>query len=204
MIALASLAVGQTMRGNVPAGVLASFPRAPLFDGILGGSFLAHFTLTLDYPGSRLWLVPHGTPLPPAMAVTMTQPAVPIALLNNYILVRAVLNHTEPVSLLLDTGASHTMVTPRVAQRLGLAVTASTPRGSIMVADGQRQEVPFVELAALQVGHVPVQRLTVAIFDLLPQASAVDGLLGVDVLGQFIVTLDRAAQQMWLTSPAPR
>jgi predicted aspartyl protease len=202
VVSLASLAVGQTMRANVPVGVLASFPRAPLFDGILGGSFLAHFTLTLDYPGSRLWLVPHGAPLPPPTAVTMEHRAIPIAPVNNYILVRAVLNHTAPASLLLDTGASHTMVTPRIAQRLGIAVTADTPRGTIMVADGQRQEVPLVNLAALQVGHVTVSRLTVAVLDLLPQASTVDGLLGVDVLGQFVVTLDRAGQQMWLASPS--
>jgi hypothetical protein len=31
----------------------------------------------------------------------------------------------------------------------------------------------------------------------------VDGLLGMDFLGQFIVTLDRAAQQMWLVSRQP-
>lgn len=201
MVSLTSLAIGQTMRTNMPVGVLASFPQAPLFDGILGGSFLAHFTLTLDYPRSRLWLVPHGTPLPPATATALQSQPVPIAVVSNYILVRALLNHTEPVSLLLDTGASHTMLTPRIAQRLRIAVTASTPRGTIMVADGQRQEVPLVRLAALQVGHVTVQRLPVVIFDLLPQASAIDGLLGVDFLGQFTMTFDRAAQQMWLAAP---
>lgn len=202
IVGLTSLAIGATARTNMPVGVLASFPYGPLFDGILGGSFLAHFTLTLDYPRSRLWLVPHGTPDPSPRPAAMQGQAVPIMPISNYILVRALLNRSESVSLLLDTGASHTLLTPRIAQRLGLAVTAHTPRASIMVADGQRQEVPLARLAALQVGHVTVERLPVAVFDLLPQASGVDGLLGVDFLGQFVVTFDRAARQMWLTSPS--
>jgi predicted aspartyl protease len=206
MVRLATLAIGNARRDNLPVGVLESFPHAPLFDGILGGSFLEHFTITLDYPGSRLWLVPRGTPFtPPTVPKTMAigSRAVPLKLANSYLLVSAVLNHTESVLLLLDTGASHTLMTPRVAQRLGVEVTANTPRRTMMVADGQRQEVPVVQLAALTVGQAIVERLPVAISELFPYPSAVDGLLGMDFLGQFIVTLDRAAQQMWLASRQP-
>jgi len=67
MARLTTLAIGNARRDNVPVGVLESFPRAPLFDGILGGSFLEHFTITLDYPRSRLWLVPRGPPFTPSM-----------------------------------------------------------------------------------------------------------------------------------------
>ncbi len=203
IVRLATLAIGNARRDNVLVGVLESFPHAPLFDGILGGSFLEHFTITLDYLGSRLWLAPRGTPftsptVPKAM--TIGSHAIPLKLANSYLLVSAVLNHTESVLLLLDTGASHTLMTPRVAQRLGVEVTANTPRRTMMAADGQRQEVPVVQLATLTVGHATVERLAVAISELFPHPAAVDGLLGMDFLGQFIVTLDRAAQQMWLAS----
>jgi predicted aspartyl protease len=203
MVRLATLAIGNARRDNLPVGVLESFPHAPLFDGILGGSFLEHFTLTLDYPGSRLWLVPRGTPFTPLTipkTLAVGSHAIPLKLANSYLLVSAVLNRTESVLLLLDTGASHTLITPRVAQRLGVEVTAHTPRRTMMVADGQRQEVPVVQLTALTVGHATVERPAVAISELFPRPSAVDGLLGMDFLGQFIVTLDRAAQQMWLAS----
>jgi len=206
VVRLATLAIGNARRDNVPVGVLESFPHAPLFDGILGGSFLEHFTITLDYPGSRLWLVPRGTPFtPPTVSKTTTSGsrAIPLTLANSYLLVSAVLNHTESVVLLLDTGASHTLLTSRVAQRLGVEVTANTLRRTMMVADGQRQEVPIVQLASLTVGHATVERLAVAISELFPYPSRVDGLLGMDFLGQFIVTLDRAAQQMWLASRQP-
>jgi clan AA aspartic protease (TIGR02281 family) len=206
MVRLATLAIGNARRDNLPVGVLASFPQAPFFDGILGGSFLEHFTLTLDYAGSRLWLVPRGTPFMPPMVPKTTvtgSRAIPLKLASSYLLVSAVLNHTESVLLLLDTGASHTLMTPQVAQRLGIDITASTPRRTMTVADGQRQEVPVVQLTALTVGHAMVERLPVAISELFPHPSAVDGLLGMDFLGQFIVTLDRSARQMWLASRQP-
>lgn len=129
--------------------------------------------------------------------------AVPLKLASSYMLVPAFFNHTESVLLLLDTGASHTLMTPRVVQRLGIEVTANTPRRTTMVADGQRQEVPVVQLAAITVGQATVELLPVTISELFPHASAVDGLLGVNFLEQFIVTLDRAAKQMWLASRQP-
>ena len=54
------------------------------------------------------------------------------------------------------------------------------------------------QLAAITVGPATVERLPVAISELFPHPSAVDGLLGMDFLEHFIMTLDRAAQQMWL------
>jgi len=42
---LATLAIGNARRDNLPVGVLESFPHAPLFDGILGSSFLEHLSI---------------------------------------------------------------------------------------------------------------------------------------------------------------
>ena len=60
-----------------------------------------------------------------------------------------------------------------------------------------------MQLAAITVEQATVERLPAAISELSPHLAAVDGLLGMDFLGQFIVTLDRAAQQMWLASRQP-
>jgi hypothetical protein len=70
-------------------------------------------------------------------------------------------------------------------------------------ARGKERESGTRRLAALTVGHATVERLPVAISELFPYPAAVDGLLGMDFLGQFIVTLDRAVQQMWLASRQP-
>jgi hypothetical protein len=57
-----------------------------------------------------------------------------------------------------------------------------------------------MQLAAITIGQATVERLPVAISELFPHPSAVDGLLGINFLEQFIVILDRAVQQMWLAS----
>jgi hypothetical protein len=63
-------------------------------------------------------------------------------------------------------------------------------------ARGKESESGTRHRAALTVGHATVERLPVAISELFPHPSAVDGLLWMDFLGQLIVTLDRATQQM--------
>jgi len=205
LVPLSSIAVGQAMRENLQVGVLASFPNAPLVDGILGGSFLKNFTMTLDYATSRLRLVlkePLPTPPPtPALALATMRSAVPIQLVGNHVLVRAVLNHTEHVTLLLDTGATYTLLTPTTVRRLGLNPPADAPRRMLRGADGQPHEVPFVQLSALAVGEAMRENLPVGISVLFPRAPSVDGLLGGDFLEQFKMTLDRGTRQMWLESP---
>ena len=202
LVQLSTIAVGNAAVENLEAGVLASFPDAPLVDGILGGSFLKHFTMTLDYATSRLRLAPKEpalTALPtPTVAPVAGPSAVPIRIARNHVLVHVVLNHKEPATLMLDTGSTHTILTPHTAQRLGMHPTADTPSRTLQVADGKRHEVHFVQLAALTVGEATVENLPVGVSVLFPQAPAVDGLLGGDFLEQFKMTLDRASNQMWL------
>lgn len=67
-------------------------------------------------------------------------------------------------------------------------------------ADRRQHTVPFVPLAALTVGDAVVENLSVSITEVFPQASTVDGLLGVDFLERFTLTLDRAERQLWLVT----
>jgi hypothetical protein len=46
-----------------------------------------------------------------------------------------------------------------------------------------------------------VEQLPVGITDVVPTAPAVEGLLGVDFLARFIVTLDYGNRQLWLVVP---
>jgi predicted aspartyl protease len=201
-VQLSTIAVGNAAVENLEAGVLASFPDTPLVDGILGGSFLKHFAMTLDYATSRLQLVPREparTALAtPIVASVAGRSAVPIWIARNHVLVGVVLNHKEPATLMLDTGSTHTILTPHTAQRLGMHPTADTPRRMLQVADGKRHEVHFVQLAALTVGEATVENLPVGVAVLFPQAPAVDGLLGGDFLAQFKMIVDRTTHQMWL------
>ena len=207
IVTVQTLAVGNARHDSLRVGVLASFPNAPLVDGILGADFLQPFTMTFDYVSSQLWLRPQGS-LPLTFAAEQEAggagKAIPVRLVNNLIFVQAILNRREPVLLLLDTGASHTILTPATAQRLGLHPTEKAPRRRLSRGDGASHEVPFVLCPSLQLGEAVVENLPVGITDLLPQASVVGGLLGIDFLERFTVTLDRNTRQLWLAPPSSR
>src|SRR5262249_36055407 len=107
-------------------------------------------------------------------------------------------NHTVPATLLLDTGATYTILTPHTVQRLGISPPADAPRWTGRVADGQLHEVPRVQLSTIAVGDAVVENLQVGGSVLLPQTPIVDGLLGGDFLERFKITLDRTTRRLWL------
>jgi predicted aspartyl protease len=203
LIRLASLVVGDAAVEDLQVGVCTALPHAPFIDGLLGGDFLKHFTLRLDYARSRLQLIPQDTPdtsspiasSPPA-AVLSTMPT---EVIDNHMLVQAMLNHTEPVTLLLDTGATYTMLTPETARRAGLQPIRHRPMGLLKVVGGQQVRFPLVPIAALAMGEAIVKNLQVGILAAFPGTRTVDGLLGGDFLEHFTLTLDYRAKQLQLT-----
>jgi predicted aspartyl protease len=127
---------------------------------------------------------------------------IPLETLGNHVLVRAVLNHQEPVTLLLDTGATHTMLTPEAARRVGLTPAPHVLTGALQVVGGRQVRFPLVPLAALAMGEAVVTNLPVGILSTFPGTRAVDGLLGGDFLEHFTLTLDYSARRLQL-APAP-
>ncbi len=199
VVTLASLTVGAMRRDNLAIGILASFPNAPLIDGILGADFLQPFTMTFDYARSQLWLLPAGSQ-PQAAAAS----PVPLRLVNHLLLVPVRFNQQDTVWLLLDTGASRTIITPATAQKLGLQPAANVSKQVMQRGDGALHEVPLVQCPTFQLGETVVESVLVGIAEVLPQAPVVGGLLGMDVLARFTVTLDRQTPQLWLAPPSAR
>jgi clan AA aspartic protease (TIGR02281 family) len=202
LVDLSSLAVGNVAVEDLQVGVFAALPHAPFIDGLLGSDFLKRFTMTLDYARSRLWLTPQpwleSLPFLPTMAPPAVYSTVPIETRGGHILVRALLNHTEPVTLLLDTGATHTMLTPETARRLGLQPASHTRTGALQVVGGQQIRFPLVPLAALSMGEAMVENMSVGILAVAPGTHPIDGLLGGDFLEHFTLTLDYRARQLQL------
>src|SRR5262249_55534439 len=142
LISLASLAVGESAVTDLQVGVFTPLPHTPFIDGLLGGDFLKHFTLTLTYARSRLQLSPQtvsdlGASLHTVTSATVPS-TVPIETVGNHILVRALLNNQEAVTLLLDTGATHTMLTPAAARRVGLMPAPRAFTGTLQVVGGNQ------------------------------------------------------------------
>jgi predicted aspartyl protease len=108
------------------------------------------------------------------------------------IIVDARVNGSASCRLLLDTGAGHTLINPRVLRAAGVSLTRGTLSGKARgVAKDAEIEVQGVMVDSLEVGGARVSRLMVAAYDM--DYSEADGLLGMDFLGRFDVSIDTAA-----------
>lgn len=118
-----------------------------------------------------------------------------------------------PVRLLLDTGAAAAMVTPQLAQRLGLPLRPLPPK-SFSLAGGGR-DCPTLSMASTRLpelrlgaeGQGPPLRLVGLDALVLPVRAlpeGVDGVLGAPSLRQVPVVVDPVAEQVALGPPALR
>ena len=128
--------------------------------------------------------LPPGSPVPARTGTTTIpfQAGAPI-------LVAAQINGAGPVTLVLDTGADRTMVSPEALARLGI-LTPNTYRAEIRGVTGVAQ-VDVLSVESVEVGSARAGPLAIVAHDAgLPQA---DGLLGRDFLSLFSVTIDTRA-----------
>ncbi len=68
-------------------------------------------------------------------------------------------------TFLLDTGASYTVITPRLADKLGIVVTPETPRISLVTANGPIK-APLVKLKNISIGQVNVPEVNAVVQEL--------------------------------------
>jgi len=134
-----------------------------------------------------------------ARRVSLDAPTrVRIRVVQNLTLVQVTLNRVHPATLVVDTGAQSTILSPSVVKRLGVAVSADAPRRQVAGVGGNKFEVPFVKLAVLRVGDARIENMEVGVYDVAPSARGIHGLLGADFLHEFRLTLDRNENLMQL------
>lgn len=68
-------------------------------------------------------------------------------------------------TFLIDTGSSYTVITPRMASKLGVVITKDTPRVSLLTANGP-VTAPLVKLKNISIGQVSVSDVSVVVQDL--------------------------------------
>jgi predicted aspartyl protease len=124
--------------------------------------------------------------------------SIPIEIRGSLLLLPVTANGRETLTLLLDTGASKTVLRPSVAARLGIAPPPNAPRWPSQLADGRIIVIPYTRLHSISLGGLVIEDLDVGVYELLRDSGPVDGILGGDLLGHFRMTVDRQAERLEL------
>jgi predicted aspartyl protease len=90
-------------------------------------------------------------------------------------------NGTQTFEMLLDTGASGTLITRSMARALKLPIVGVD---QFTLADGRTVVMPLGRLQSMSIQNASVQNLNVAI-----APDAADGLLGHDFLGKYDIKI---------------
>ena len=96
------------------------------------------------------------------------------------------LNNARTVELVVDTGASSCVISPELANALGIEPGPRAESVTMQVVGG-RTTAPIIKLASVRVGDTEVEDVTTVVHPISP---GVAGLLGNSFLAHFIVTLD--------------
>jgi len=105
------------------------------------------------------------------------------------IVVPARVNGIGRLRFLLDTGATHSCVTPQLVERLGLFVHGN----ATALGAGGTMNLQIVRIQSLEVAGALVKRLTVAVVNVDHVAKLtrrIDGVLGNDFMKRYVVSID--------------
>jgi predicted aspartyl protease len=158
-----------------------------------------HYTQGLDSvparlrPKAQMMVFPERPAVPaastsPADAATAGTTQIPFTP-GKPIMVTAKVNGGGAANLILDTGASVTVINPRVLAGMGIG-SSQALRGSVKGATGSA-DVLFVPIQSIEVGSARSGPFRIAAHDV--DLAQGDGLLGRDFLDQFKVTIDSTA-----------
>jgi hypothetical protein len=116
---------------------------------------------------------------------------------NDLIVINATINGKGPLRFLLDTGASHNVMTPELVQSLGLKVEV----GGTVDAGGQAKvSAGLVRVAEVQLGGFTLARQSFFVTP-FPRSYPFQGFLGAEVFRRFIVPNRFSAVTSALTIP---
>jgi len=123
---------------------------------------------------------------------------VPLQRSGNHFIVQASTADGRSTRLLIDTGASLTILTPEVLARRGIRYRDTGRSGLFNTANGP-VEAPIYKLDALAVGDWQVRDIEIGVMD-LGVGTAVDGLLGMNFLHHFQFFIDQNEAMLRLST----
>lgn len=125
--------------------------------------------------------------------------AIPLQTVGRSLAITVRLNGERQARLIVDTGATLTLLSRAIARDLGLFADSPISSAVVSTAGGQ-VPVDVVKIAAIEAGGATVYNVPVAIYDLPDAPPSIEGLLGLSFLSHFLVTLDMQRSELRLTS----
>jgi clan AA aspartic protease (TIGR02281 family) len=126
----------------------------------------------------------------------------PLERVGSLFVVTILVNDTRSARLILDTGASHTILSHAIARDLGL--WSQRPAASVtMHTAGGAVQAELMQIDSIRIGRADVRHSIAAIHDLPDGPPDIEGLLGLSVLRHFEVTLDTARNRLLLGPVRP-
>lgn len=132
---------------------------------------------------------PHRPAEPSKLSpATVAKASIPFEKRGQVVVVEVMLNRTVPVKLVVDTGATYTMISAATAKELSIDPQQAPRTMPFQTANGVIQ-APLTNLESITVGGMEIKNLTAAIHDAVPSAQ-VAGLLGLNFLSNFRLDID--------------
>ena len=114
---------------------------------------------------------------------------IPLQKIGGSFVAQVNLNKERTAHLIVDTGASMTVLSTNIAIDLGILGTTDNELLTVNTAGGSVQ-VNMNYLSSLSVGSAQAHHVAVAIHDLPDIPEQIEGLLGMSFLKHFLITLD--------------
>jgi len=123
---------------------------------------------------------------------------VPVNKMGEHYIVSAIINDHEPVKLIIDTGASMTVLSPEIMRSLNIEDEEIVNYTVFNTANGLVR-APVIIVGKIKIQNYLVSNVKVGILPSFSQSN-VDGLLGMNFLNQFTFFIDQENSTLELTS----
>ncbi|HEY4434286.1 MAG TPA: alpha/beta fold hydrolase, partial [Candidatus Cybelea sp.] len=136
-----------------------------------------------------------------ALAPPVASTTVPFTLFDNRMLIQTTLNGAGPFTMIVDTGSDSLVITPGVAQRLGLT---ARPAGSTGGAGSGTAALSLSRVRSLGIGSLRFDDVAADVIDLTPIQRAIgfpklDGVIGYSTLRKFRAEVDMNDRRLTLS-----
>ncbi|HEV2915630.1 MAG TPA: aspartyl protease family protein [Pyrinomonadaceae bacterium] len=190
---LQSIAIGDVRLANVPVYIRRFYNDKLKVDGYIGLSVISKYLTTVDYGARKLTLArqrpPATTAQPPGIELPMRTTSG--GFLSGEVQIDSI---EKPLNFIIDTGATVSVVSEKLAEREDLARFARNVRLHIYGSAGVAENVKLLELPRVSFGSYTREKLSAAVLDMEPINETAGfeqtGIIGGNFLRHFRLIFD--------------